>query len=296
MLRVLPPILMAAAMFAQNPPASGEKPPESAQNAPPEVEAALRARISRFYQLEVDGKFNQALQLVAEDTKDMFVGSSKPIYRGFQIQSIQYFDNFTKASAIVVVERMLPVEGFIGHPLAGKLVSRWKLENGQWCWYIDPKLVPASPFGASGMPMAPGMPVPGGASIPPGMPAPGAAPVPFAGDSGSPRPLPPVAIPPLIPNNITVDKSSVELKASGPSSDQVVVLNPAPWTAALTVSDPKVAGLTVKLDRPYVPMGQKAIISMEWSGAAEPPKTPVTVTVTVQRTKQTIPIKVSFAK
>ena len=128
---------MAAALLAQTP-----------QKAPPEVDAALRARISQFYQLEVDGKFSQALPLVADDTKDMFVGTSKPTYRSFEIQSVMYDDDFKKAEVVVLVTRLMPVEGFLGHPIKTKVPSHWKLENGQWCWYVDPqKDLPASPFG-----------------------------------------------------------------------------------------------------------------------------------------------------
>ena len=140
---------MAAATFAQTAPATPEKStPQDSPPAPPEVDAALRARISQFYQLEVAGKFNQALQLVAEDTKDLFVGSSKPTYQTFEIQLIRYSDDFTKAQVVVLVTRLLPIQGFMGHPIPTRLPSRWKLENGQWCFYADPqKDLPATPFG-----------------------------------------------------------------------------------------------------------------------------------------------------
>ena len=110
MLRVTPLILVAAATFAQTPPATpGQAPPPASPQAPPEVDAALRARVSQFYQLEVAGKFNQALQLVAEDTKDLFVGSSKPIYRSYEIQDIRYSDDFTTARLVVLVLSLIHI-------------------------------------------------------------------------------------------------------------------------------------------------------------------------------------------
>jgi len=269
-------ILVAAAIWAQTPPATPEKtPPPASPQAPLEVDTALRARVTQFYQLEVDGKFNQALQLVAEDTKDLFVGLSKPTYQSFKIHSIRYFDDFTKAEVMAMVNRLWPIQGFMGHPVLTKMLSRWKVENGQWCYYVDPqKDLPASPFG----PMAP-----------PGMP------VPTGGPGGSPRPLPPMPSNLPAPGTLTADKASVQLKSSGPSAAEVTISNPSPWTEVVILSDPKVAGLSVKLDPLAVKPGGKAILSIRSSGDAPVPKNPITVLVRVQRTNQTIPIKVSFA-
>jgi hypothetical protein len=48
--------------------AAAQQPAELFSKAPPTVDAALRARISKFYQLHVESKFRQAEALVAEDT------------------------------------------------------------------------------------------------------------------------------------------------------------------------------------------------------------------------------------
>jgi hypothetical protein len=275
MLRVILLILVAGGLAGQTPPATPEKAPTPpAQPAQPEVDAALRARIGQFYQFEVNGKFNQALQLVAEDTKDLFVGSSKPSYQSFEIKSIQYSDDFTKAQAMLLVNRLLPLEGFMGRPLPTKMTSRWKLENGQWCFYVDPqKDLSTSPFG--------GLPVPGMARAP-------------GGGAGTPLALPPMPSHLPDPRVLTTDKTSVQLKSAGPSADQITISNPSPWAATLTISDPKVLGLTVKLDTLTVYSRQKAILSVRSSGNVQIPKTPITIVVTNKQTKQAIPIKVSF--
>lgn len=265
MLRVLIFFAAAAAIFAQDP------------QAPPEVDAALRARVSQFYRYQVEEKYNQALQLVAEDTKDLFVGSNKAPPRSFEIKSIRYSDDFTKAEVVVLVTRMLTLEGFVGQSLAMKMLSRWKLENAVWCYYVDPVLdVPASPFGKRAA--RPGMPLPAGG--PPGAPSPGS---PVPGNFTARRPL-------------TVDRLSVQLKSSGASAEQVTITNPGPLPSALIVSDPKVAGLTVKVDPAIITAGQKATLHILWSGEAPIPKAPVTVKVTVQQTNQMIPVRVSFSK
>ena len=65
--------------------------------APPEVEAALRARVEQFYQLEIDKKFRQAEAFVAEDTKDDYYNGSKPAIKASSIQKIEWSDNNTRA-------------------------------------------------------------------------------------------------------------------------------------------------------------------------------------------------------
>lgn len=271
-------IVLAAATFAQTPPAApAQAPPEASPKAPPEVDAALRARVTQFYQLEVEGKFYQALQLVADDTKDMFVGTSKPTYRGFELSTIRYSGDFTKAEVVVLVDRLLPVPQLVGHPVLTKMPSRWKLENGQWCYYVDPKLdLPASPFG----PLAP----------PPGMT------LPTGGPPGAPRQPPPLPSNLPDPRALTADRLSVQLKSSGPSAERVTISNPSPWPAALSLSAPKVAGLTVNIDRLTLKQGEHAVLSIQSSGGVQIPKTPVAIAVTVLQTKQIIPIKVSFAE
>jgi hypothetical protein len=282
MLRAFIIVFAAAAIFGQTQPAKSQEaqaPPPASPQVPPEVDAALRARISQFYQLQMEEKYNQALQLVAEDTKDLFVGSSKAPPRSFEIQSIRYSDDFTKADVIVAITRMLTLEGFMGRPLLVKIPSRWKLENGQWCYYVDPQRdMATSPFRHGAPPNMPATATGAPPGAPPGAPSPLAATAP--------------AIPPRRP--LTVDKLNVKFKSAGPSADQVVISNPSPWPVALALTDPKVAGLTVKLDPAAITAGQQSIVKIRWSGDAEIPKAPVMVKVTVAQTNQIIPIKVSF--
>jgi hypothetical protein len=264
-------VIAAAALFGQPPP---PPPANAAPPAPPKIDAALRTRVNEFYQLEIAGKFNEALQLVAKDTKDLFVGSSKPSYHTFEIQSIRYSDGFTKAEVLALVTRLLPVQGFMGHPLPTKMTSRWKLEKGRWCFYVDPQRdLPTSPFSAF---------------------APSGMALPMGGAPGVARAQPPVPSNLANARSLVAEKSSVQLKSAGPSSERVAISNPSPWPVGLTFADPKIAGLTVKLDTSTIKPGQKAMLSIEWSGA-EAPTAPVTIVVTVPQANQTIPIKVSFA-
>jgi hypothetical protein len=112
---------------------------------------------------------------------------------------------------------------------------------------------------------------------------------------GAPRVLPPAQD--HLPNGLalTVDKPSVRLKSSGPSSDKVAISNPSPWPMALSLTDPNIAGLTVTLDRLALKPNEKAILSIQSSGGVQIPNAPITIAVRVQQTNQVIPIQVSFA-
>ncbi len=300
MARVLPLIFIAAAAFGQIPPA-GNAPAQAEQAPPPEVDAALRARASQFLQLETEGKYNQALQLIAEDTKDLYVGSSKPSIYSFEIKSIQYSDSFTKALVMSSVHRMMPIEGFMGHPVPMKMPTRWKIENGLWCYYVDPKLdMPSSPFGpiagmANGR-VPPGMPA--AATPPPGIPVPGML-APGIGMPVGNAPAGGRAVPPPLPANLpnprdlSADKKVVKLKVSGPSEDKVVISNISPWAATLAMNDLRIEGLEAKLDRLPLQPGEKATLTVRSAGT-KVYKNPITIFLTVKPTRQSIPITVTF--
>ncbi|HUE02628.1 MAG TPA: hypothetical protein VMR62_23875 [Bryobacteraceae bacterium] len=309
MLRVIILTLVTVVLFGQGPQAVPVKAPQPDPQRPPiEVDAALRARVSQFYQYEIDRKFYRALQLVAEDTRDYFVESSKAPYLGFQIDTISYSDGFTKAAVVALVSRLVPVEGFMGHPLPTKMTTRWKLENGQWCYYVDPRDLRVTPFGpappnmfstARGAPAAP-HPNPAAPLTPakpaagtPGLPsAPGVPVAPVPRVAGTPG----LGVPPSnIPRMLFADQDSIQLKSAGASSGQVTISNPTPFPATVTVAYPTEKGLTVKLDPPTIYPNQKAVLSVQSSGGGKTAKAPVTISLKVQQTNQVIPISISFA-
>jgi len=115
-------------------------------SATPEVEKALRERVTGFYQSYVDGKFRQAEQYVAEDTKDIHYNQEKFKLRGFEIVKIQWDDSFQKASVVTLVQTNIHMRGQ-QIPANAPMATRWKLENGQWCYYVDPTLGRETPVG-----------------------------------------------------------------------------------------------------------------------------------------------------
>ena len=110
MLRFLAvPLMLAGVLGAQNPAKLFEK-------APPDVEAALRERITGFFQAHVNAKFRQADQFVAEDTRDYYYEANKPRYLSFEILDITWSGNFTRAKVKVLVEQRVMIPGFADRP------------------------------------------------------------------------------------------------------------------------------------------------------------------------------------
>ena len=143
MLRLILLAIFATGSFAQNADDLFNKPPA-------DVDQALRARITTFFDLHVKGEFRKAEALVAEDTKDLYYSSSKTQYVSFEIGRINYSDSFTRAKATVLTEQYIMLPGFMGKPMKIPIPSTWKLVDGTWYWYVDPESLRMTPFGKLG--------------------------------------------------------------------------------------------------------------------------------------------------
>src|SRR5205823_6341549 len=56
-------------------------------------------------------------------------------------------ENFTRAKAIVICKQRFNFPGFQDKPLDAPVPSTWKLENGEWFWYVDQAGGHETPFG-----------------------------------------------------------------------------------------------------------------------------------------------------
>ena len=251
MLRFTLLALFTAAAFAQNPADLFNKPPA-------EVDEALRARMKEFYQYHVTQEFRKAEKLVAEDSQDFFYDHNKPHYLSFEIRSISYSENFTKARAVVVCEQFVAMPGFMEKPLQVPTPSTWKLVDGKWYWYIDKAELDKTPFGK--LVAGPGTP------------------------TGLPTAIPTTAD--FAMNQVKVDRQSVGLKAGQP--EQVTITNSAAGYMNIAIQG-TVPGVEATLDRSVLKAGEKAILTLRpgenaRSGGLE---------IRVVQTMELIPIKVS---
>jgi len=259
-LRISVVALAAVALWAQN---AGQPSPQP----PPEVDKALRARVNEFCELHHQSKFRQAEQMVAEDTKDYFYNSGKPTYVSYEIKSISYNQDFTKATALVLCEQYLPAPGFTGHTVKLLTPFNWKIENGQWMWYFDKDALLVTPFGK--MTLAPR---PGENATAPGPP--------------TPPPVIPMSIEQFL-NLVKADKNSVSLKAGG--SDQVLISNGTAGVVNVAILQ-QVRGVDAKLQSAVIPAGGKTALVVHAGEEAGPG----VLKVGVRPVGRTIAIKVTI--
>ena len=120
--------------------------------APSEAESRLRARVDKFYSLLQEGRtsvksLRQAEELVAEDSKDAYYVARKPDIREFHISSVELIEGGQKAKVLVTAKVVVMMVGAGPQEFDAPVTSTWKLENGEWMFYMDPVSLEQTPFG-----------------------------------------------------------------------------------------------------------------------------------------------------
>jgi hypothetical protein len=131
-------LFCALAAFAQQAPPLVDK-------APPEIDQALRARVNKFYDAFVAGKFKDAYLMVADDSQDKFFELSKDQYKGCEIIRINYTENFTQATVVTSCKRDWRFHG-ASTLTTFPLTSTWEVVDGQWYWHFVKPTMMATPF------------------------------------------------------------------------------------------------------------------------------------------------------
>jgi hypothetical protein len=234
MFRLALPVLLSVAAIAQTTPPPAEKPPA-------EVEQAVRARVNEFYNLLLHKEYRKAEVLIAEDTKDYYYNGSKLDISKFEVQGIEYSENFTRAKAWTLCYQHVIVLGFPPGDVILKMPTAWRLENGTWLMYVDL----SKQFGPTGTPIK---------SL-----APGATP--------SLLPLDIPTTPGFALGKVHADKDSVEMAVG--ATQKVTITNDAPGVMKLELGYP-VNGLDAKLDRTELGGGQKAILTFTGNKGLSP--------------------------
>jgi hypothetical protein len=209
--------------------------------------------------------------LVAEESKDVFYAMSKPRILGFSIEKIDYSENFTQAKATVMVKMHIPIAQLAKDEMSLATPSLWKIENGEWCWYIDPDVLRTTPFGK--------------------VPSPSSE---ASGPAAAPDAKRGVTIEELW-QKVKADKPVAVLRSSEASTDQIMILNQMPGPVKIQVNFPSVPGLEVTTDRLEIPANEKAIISFHFKLGSDPaPTRPVIGNVVVEPIHSVIPLRVVF--
>jgi hypothetical protein len=266
--RLLPVLLLPLIAFGQQAP-------------PPEVEQALRARVTEFLQYHVDGNFRKAYDMVAEDTKDRYFNTGKVQLRGFKIDDIKFADDFTKASVTATMSKTVMVVGQ-EIPIATPSTITWKIENGKWVWYDEPK-PPSTPLGFA-------FPSPASAA-----PANG----PDNGDPALPKDFNDQTIAAAarsILQQVSVDKKEITLAADKASEERVVFHNGMPGSVQVELTAPEIPGFSAKVEPSIVRAAADVPVVFRYEpGDLKARPDPINVQLMVQPLNQLFVIRVNFA-
>lgn len=262
--------VLACALASFLPAAFGQNPADLFKKAPPDVDEALRARISKFYQAQVDGHPRQSEQYVAEDSKDYFFEMRKPRILSFEVRQIDYTDEFTKATVVVFAQLYVKFPGFDKKPLSMPVKTLWKIVDGQWYWYIDPETVNDTPFGKSS---SSGPATAAGGTIP--------------DISQGPNPE-------SLYKQVRANRDRIRLKASEASSDEVTISSTLPGVVTLRLQASDIPGVEIKLDRTQLKPGESAKLSFHAEPRPGMSRLPFTAVVVVVPINLAIPIHAGF--
>jgi len=245
------------------------------KKVPAKVDAALRARVEKFYEALIAQKYSEAVSIVAPESQDLFIGERKGDFNSCETGEITYSDKFMKAT---VVEKCKGELRYLTlrMPETFSIESTWKQVHGKWYWYEAPDAPVATPFG----PLKRTQENMGGGNGEPSRPA---------------LPADPAALARNIMQLVKLDKTEAKLKAGEASEDAVEVTNGMPGPITVSVEPVTQPGLTVKLDKTQLQAGEKAKVMIRYDPAGKPKfDGSVSTQVHVQPTGQSFPITIIF--
>jgi hypothetical protein len=254
------------------------------QTPPADVDQALRARATEFFQDFVDGQYRKAYALVAEEAQEEYFASPKAELKEFKIDNIQYNDEFTEAVVKLIVKRVLKFQGQEMVPEV-PMNTTWKIENGKWVWYN--KVLPNTWVTAMGPSDVTAVSRKPDGTI-----------------TGLPDKLDQAMVDAvgmkILQQQSGLDKSEVTLSAGQASSDTVIFHNGAPGSVALELRGvPDIPGFGAKLDKREVNFGESVALHLQYDPDANqgPSATvpgPATLTLVVQPFQQKLVVQVTF--
>jgi hypothetical protein len=254
----------------------------------PEVDSALRSRVTEFFQDLVNSKFLEAFDLVAEDTKAFYFNSEKKPLKEFKIREVKYDPGFTKATVTLDVKREWTFTALAANqPTIAdvSMVTIWKLEKDKWVWSNQPRPdQPVTPMGPSNIELIQRQPDGTVSGLPPKI---------------TDEILNAVKQKILDPSSIgSIDKREITLSASQASSDKVVFHNGQQGSIRLELSFAPTPGLTVQLDKTDLSAGDNAALQISYdprSGQAAAGRS-VSIRLTVVPFNQIYDVSVNFTQ
>jgi hypothetical protein len=224
-----------------------------AEKPPADLERAVLARATEFYTLLLNHDYRRAEALVADDTKDYYYNGSKPSISKFDVKDVKFSGHLTRAvvNTQVTQKVMIPI-GMPGDK-SGEwtltIPSVWKLENGNWYFFVDQSGI-LSPVGKltdnKGAPPSAGN---------------------TSGKALSADDIAKVVTksPDDVFGKVAPDKQTVTLAPGG--TEKVTITNGLAGPIRLKAVG-QIEGVAAKLDRTELGAGENAVLSIEAAGGA----------------------------
>jgi hypothetical protein len=239
--------------------------------APAGVEETVRARVSEYFTFQMDGKFRQAEGLVCAAGKDAYYDMEKTRWKSFEIVKTSYEDEFQTAKVVVLLGTTMNTPHGV---LDAKYpyVSTWKLEQGQWCFYIDPvrALTRETPFGT--MTAGPGDGREGGGG----------------GFVTQEQVLA------SLKRGVRLIPDAVRLSSFEKSSARVEIVNALSGMIEVEAVAAPRKGLEMKLESTKVAAGSSTFLEFQYEPPDESAKETLEVLVKIAPSGQVLPLKVEF--
>lgn len=243
------------------------KPTDVFEKAPPQIEDPLRESVAKFFNAHIEGKFRQAEEVIAEDSKDFFYNLEKKRYISFEIIRINYSDNYTKATVVTAVEVDWRSPRIGVMRVKPPMTSLWKQENGKWVWYVVPQKDWDTPWG----------------KMNPGPDDPNKMMQLFKGVDVQ-----------TVARQVVIDRTEMRLSGYEPSSGEAKIANSMPGEIRLRLEAPAVPGLNVKLDKTTLKTGEQARVAVDYKPPTPNPKPAAAILVNVEPTGQVFRIALTF--
>lgn len=113
----------------------------------PEKEAELRARVSKFWDGFVAGKFRSSDAYVSLDSKEEFFSWPKKKIKGYVIDRVLYVKDGKSAKVLTLVDTTLAMMGVGAMEIKQPVETWWREEEGGWFWFQPKNEVRDTPFG-----------------------------------------------------------------------------------------------------------------------------------------------------
>jgi hypothetical protein len=241
-------------------------------------DAALKARVNEFFQYFVEGKFAKAMPLVAQDTQEEYFAGGKAKLNSFNLDTVKFTDNCTKAVVTTTVVRDWQIR-LEKNEVTIPMTTTWKIEDGKWVWYHDTTGAWLTPMGPSNV-------------QPPTKNA--------DGTPNLPKNLSPDVIQAAaraILQQSSIDRNQIVLSSDKVSNDRVVFTNAVQGSVGLMLTGvPELPGLEVKLDKSEIGAREQASILISYDPQLKPAELqPFTLRLTTAPLNQVFDVRVTFS-